>query len=339
MENNILFVNKRANFTEEFLIAMAGSDFAITTVKNGFEAIKRLKEQEYKVVITGLIMEELDGNQLIAHINREYPSTVCVVLTTKMNVGQLAYLVNQLEVYRIYLRPVDLEGQFLEMLKDAVIYYDHRLQYTQKQIIMQSNREQSEQKWKRMQLLMNGINDSNKWVEKFVNGILEFSIANTEGYEDNLKAKLFFLEKRLIHQYLETGNEKWNQMDMVQQEIQKMVSTESGASVRIDLPLGIRYSENLCQNLYFVVWLLHLKISSIVKEYQIEIKGENLGSEKLIIRIDVKLELDQWKKLDASIIGRRMNQIIDCFFEGVTRDFLEEELENQLVYSFKLFRT
>ena len=338
MEDKILFVNKRPNFTDEFLIAMKDSDFVITTVKNGVEALKRLEEQEYKVVITGLIMDELDGNQLIAHINSDYPSTVCVVLTTKMNVGQLAYLVNQLEVYRIYLRPVDLEGQFLEMLKDAVIYYDHRLLYTQKQIIMQSNREQSEQKWKRMQLLMNGIDDTNRWVEEFVSGILEFSITKAKGYEDNFKAKLFSFEKRLVHQYLEVGNEKWNQLDEVQHEIQKMISTETEAQVQIDLPLGIRFSQNLCQNLFFVVWLLHLKISSIMKRYQIQIKGENLGSEKLMIRINVQLELEQWKRIDESIIGRGMNQIIACFFEGMTHDFLEEERENQVVYSFTLFR-
>lgn len=338
MENRILFVNKRENLTDEFLMAMDGTDFTIHTAKNGFDAIKLLKAQEYKVVVTGLIMEELDGNQLIAHINKEYPSTACVVLTTKMNVGQLAYLVNQLEVYRIYLRPVDLKGQFLEMLKDAVVYYDHHLQYTQKQIIMQSSRDQSNQKWERMQLLLKSINEENNQVEKFMNGILEFSINEAKGYEDHIKGKLLSFEKRLVHQYLEVGNAKWNQLDIVKQEIQKIVSKDGLSRAKIDLPLGVEYPESMCQNLYFVLWLLHLKISSILKEYQIEIKGDNLGTEKLIIRMDVKVEMEQWKKLEASVIGKRMIQIMDCFLEGLTHDFLNEERENHLVYSFQLFR-
>ena len=338
MENKILFVNKRVSLTEEFLVAMEDTDFTISTAINGLEAIKKLQEQEYKVVITGLIMDELDGNQLIAHINKEYPSTACVVLTTRMNVGQLAYLINQLEVHRIYLRPVDLKGQFLEMLKDAVIYYDHHLQYTQKQLIMQSSKDQNNQKWERMQLLLNGLNEANNQVEKFMGGILEFSMTEAEGYEEKIKTKLLSFEKRLVRQYLELGNAKWNKLDIVQQELQKLLPKEGLSEIKIDLPLGMDYPESVCQNLYFVVWLLHLKISSILKEYKIELKGENEGTKKLIIRMDVKVQMEQWKKLEASVIGKRMIQIMDCFFQGLTHEFLGEERENHLVYSFQLFR-
>lgn len=339
MENKILFVNKRANLTDEFIAAMEETDFTISTAKNGLEAIEKLKEQQYKVVITGLIMDEVDGNQLIAHINKEYPSTACVVLTTRMNIGQLAYLVNQLEVYRIYLRPVDLRGLFLEMLKDAVIYYDHHLQYTQEQLIMKSSKGQNSQKLDRAQLLLNGMKDANKQVELFMNGILEFSMKEAEEYEENIKLKLLSFEKRLVRQYLEVGNSKWTLLDVVQEEIEKMISKEERAKTKIDLPLGIEYAENLCQNLYFAIWLLHLKISSILKDYEIEIKGHNLGAEKLIIRMDVKLQMDQWKKLEASVVGKQMIKIMDCFLERMTHDFLEEERENHLVFSFQLFRS
>ena len=79
MGNSILFVNKRPGLIEEFTEAMAQFDFEIDTATNGVDALRLLEQTEYKVVVTGLIMEETDGIQLISKINQIYPSTACVV--------------------------------------------------------------------------------------------------------------------------------------------------------------------------------------------------------------------------------------------------------------------
>ena len=318
MENRILFVNKRAKLIEEFLVAMEGTDFVIKTALNGFDAVQLLKEQEYKVVITGLIMEKFDGNQLISYINQEYPSTACVVLTTKMNVGQLAFLVNQLDVYRIYLRPVDLKGQFLEMLKDAFIYYNNHYHYMQKQFILQSSRGQSDEKLHHMQLIMGGIEEANLQFEKFANGVLDFSMKQVNIYEENVKKKLLAFEKHLIRQYLQLGKKELNHLDDVEKQLQLLIPQNGTGVIEMTFPEENLCTERMCGNLYFVIWLLQLTISSIVHDYKIEVKCENVGKEKIEVFMNIELQMDQWKKLSASIVGKRMVQILNCFVEGLT---------------------
>ena len=71
MDNRILFVNKRPGLIEEFVSAMSEFDFTVDSTTHAVEALKFLEKAEYKVVVTGLIMEGMDGVQLISKINQE----------------------------------------------------------------------------------------------------------------------------------------------------------------------------------------------------------------------------------------------------------------------------
>ena len=55
--------------------------FEPVTAQNGKEALAILKEQEFEIVITDMMMPEMDGMQLLAQINRRYPKTDVIVVT------------------------------------------------------------------------------------------------------------------------------------------------------------------------------------------------------------------------------------------------------------------
>lgn len=55
--------------------------FEHVAASNGKEALAILAEQEFEIVITDMMMPEMDGMQLLAHINREYPKTDVIVVT------------------------------------------------------------------------------------------------------------------------------------------------------------------------------------------------------------------------------------------------------------------
>jgi signal transduction histidine kinase len=55
--------------------------YAVDMTMSGAEAIARLKDQEYDLVLTDLHMEEVDGISVLAEVRRRAPLTIAIVLT------------------------------------------------------------------------------------------------------------------------------------------------------------------------------------------------------------------------------------------------------------------
>ena len=57
------------------------SHYEVETVKNGKEAVKRLKRAEFNLVLTDLNMPEMDGLTLLSHVKSQYPDIPVIVVT------------------------------------------------------------------------------------------------------------------------------------------------------------------------------------------------------------------------------------------------------------------
>ena len=122
MERNLLFISKYREFKEEFLDALRGNDIVIDTAENGIEAATLLKKKEYQVVVTGLVIDGYNGEQLITYINKTCPNTVCIIATKAISAAQLHFFVNKRDVFRVFLRPLNYETEFMDALEEAYEY-------------------------------------------------------------------------------------------------------------------------------------------------------------------------------------------------------------------------
>lgn len=127
MGRNLLFVCKHPESEQEFLEALKDSDIEIDTASNGIEAAARVKKKEYQVVVTGLTMEGYNGEQIISYLNKHHPNTVCIIYTTTISPAQLHFFINERSVFRVFLRPVDYQKEFLPSLDAAYEHYDVRV--------------------------------------------------------------------------------------------------------------------------------------------------------------------------------------------------------------------
>ena len=57
------------------------SHYEVETVKNGKEAVKRLKRAEFNLWLTDLDMPEMDGLTLLSHVKSQYPDIPVIVVT------------------------------------------------------------------------------------------------------------------------------------------------------------------------------------------------------------------------------------------------------------------
>jgi len=61
------------------LMAIFGHDYV--TARNGVEAIEKLKHNSFHIVLTDMMMPNMDGMELLKHINANYPSIKVIVVT------------------------------------------------------------------------------------------------------------------------------------------------------------------------------------------------------------------------------------------------------------------
>lgn len=127
MGRRLLFISKYPEIVREFLDAMGEKDIQIDTASNGIEAAARIKKIEYEVVVTGLSLDGYNGEQIITYLNKSHPNTVCIIYTTTISPAQLHFFMNERDVFRVFLRPVDFHKEFFSALEEAFEYYDVRV--------------------------------------------------------------------------------------------------------------------------------------------------------------------------------------------------------------------
>lgn len=75
------------------------------TAKDGLDAINKLKETHFDLVITDIVMPNIDGIELVQYIKSKYPLTDIIAVTG--NNPYYLQIVNKLGVNQIFAKPVD----------------------------------------------------------------------------------------------------------------------------------------------------------------------------------------------------------------------------------------
>jgi CheY-like chemotaxis protein len=95
--------------------------FAVREADNGLEGLKLMRELPAPLVVTDLIMPEMEGIETIRHLRRLYPDTKIVAMSGGGKVGAKCYLAvaRQLGANRTLAKPFKPE-QLLRMVAELL---------------------------------------------------------------------------------------------------------------------------------------------------------------------------------------------------------------------------
>ena len=77
----ILVVDDERDMRELLRDVLQERGSRVTLAQSGREALKRLGEEEYAVVLTDLRMKEMEGIELLKEVKRSYPETNVIIMT------------------------------------------------------------------------------------------------------------------------------------------------------------------------------------------------------------------------------------------------------------------
>ena len=78
---SILVVDDDSSVRETLRQVLKDRGYQVTLAKNGEEALERLREQEYCLVLTDLRMPGMQGIELMRKIRRAYPDVGVIIMT------------------------------------------------------------------------------------------------------------------------------------------------------------------------------------------------------------------------------------------------------------------
>ncbi len=102
---------------------LAREGYQVTTAPNAVEALARLKEQAYSVVITDQQMPMLTGLEFLSQVKQMQPDATRILITAVLNLSTVIDSINKGEIYRFIVKPW-LREELLVTIKNAVQRYE-----------------------------------------------------------------------------------------------------------------------------------------------------------------------------------------------------------------------
>jgi len=97
--------------------------YNVTTAPNAVEALARLKEQGFSVVITDQQMPVLTGLELLTMAREMQPDATRILITAVLSLSTVIDAINRGEIYRFIVKPW-LREELLVTVKNAVQRYE-----------------------------------------------------------------------------------------------------------------------------------------------------------------------------------------------------------------------
>jgi DNA-binding NtrC family response regulator len=107
-KNRILVIDDEKRMCDSIKVLLSNIGYEVDTAENGRVGIEKLKAQEFGLVITDLMMPELDGFAVMKHIKENCPNTLVIVITGYASVESAVRAIRS-GAYDYILKPFDFE--------------------------------------------------------------------------------------------------------------------------------------------------------------------------------------------------------------------------------------
>lgn len=133
----VLFVDDDRITLRSLEHAMLDEPYRSRFVLSGTQALDIMASETVAVVVTDLIMPEMDGMLLLDRVQAKYPETVRVVLSTLSDTTSILEAINSGSVYRYIVKPWNREELKITVRQSLELY---EIQQEKKQLINQLER-------------------------------------------------------------------------------------------------------------------------------------------------------------------------------------------------------
>jgi DNA-binding response OmpR family regulator len=108
IENRILVIDDEKRMCDSIKVLLSNLGYVVDTAENGRTGIEKLQSKQFSLVITDLMMPELDGFAVMKYIRENCPNTLVIVITGYASVESAVRAIRS-GAYDYILKPFDFE--------------------------------------------------------------------------------------------------------------------------------------------------------------------------------------------------------------------------------------
>ena len=180
VRSRILIVDDNPEITE-ILSDLLSSQHDCETVASGEQALERLKEREFHLVISDITMPGMSGLEMIPHVKSISPNSV-IVMISGMQTVESAIDALRLGAFDYLMKPFDLR-QVEAVVKRAL---EHHALIVAKQRYDNHLEELVEQRTAELDLALNSLEDAYRSTLKALTSALETRDSETHGHSERV---------------------------------------------------------------------------------------------------------------------------------------------------------
>ncbi len=124
--NRVLFVDDEPQILNALKRGLLDEPYESLFATSGEMALKLLAENEIAVLVTDMRMPGMNGLELLKRVREPYPDLVKIVLSGYTQLPQVLATVNQGDIFKFITKPWDLDGDFRQVILEAVDYHVYR---------------------------------------------------------------------------------------------------------------------------------------------------------------------------------------------------------------------
>lgn len=338
MEDRVLLINKRREVVDEFVNAYASENFEVEVAYTGAEALKKLQSTTYKVIVTGSVLPDVEGSKLLAYIRNSAPDTSCIVYTTAMNVGQLAYLKNTLHVFRIFLRPTDYRGEMLTAIQEGIEAFD----VTKEEAVLQKESKESEkeheQRFEDMRQRVLEQNIADDILLRLLDPVISQVSLISGSLPKEQEEKILEVEKEVIKLFFRENNQPAGDLMAIEVKLRhRFFEGMEGKNLFVDVASNVmQFSEDFVKKMYLCLWLIIYRINMLTKAYNTTIFIDFETSTKLTVNVLFEMDPTVWESQGKRKISRVITDLFESMVgrmcEGIRKTVQGEQVVYHLAF-------
>jgi DNA-binding NtrC family response regulator len=122
IESSILFVDDKKLILRVMEQILVDEEFNKFFASSADEALEILESKDVNVIVTDIIMPNINGLQLLQMVKKKYPKVVRVALSGCSNASYIVDVINKGEVYRYLTKPLQITEDSKRILQEAIEY-------------------------------------------------------------------------------------------------------------------------------------------------------------------------------------------------------------------------
>lgn len=142
MKTSLLIVDDEEHIRNSLARHFRFQGYDVDTAENGLDALEKMEQQAFTVVISDIMMPKMNGIEMLKHIRREYPMTRVIMITGYVTLeNALACL--RYNADTCVFKPIEDLGELDTAVEQALAYLENWKRKLSKLKKMNSTEEES----------------------------------------------------------------------------------------------------------------------------------------------------------------------------------------------------